>query len=103
MRVGVLADAVELQIGDPQTRLGGRHRELGVLRETDAVGRRLCAEIANLPRVGDRVEKMRRDRRLPARELDGQLTPGLTDSASSRICFTSGSVRSCTYPTGWRP
>ena len=69
VRVGLLADAVELQVGDAQAGLARLPRELRLLREADAVGRRLHAEVADLARVADGVEEDRRDRRLAAGEL----------------------------------
>ena len=47
--------------------------ELRLLREADAVGRGLDAEVADLARVADGVEEDRRDRRLAARELHRHL------------------------------
>ena len=52
-------------------------RELRLLREADAVGRGLDAEVADLARVADRVEEDRRDGRLAARELHRHLPPRL--------------------------
>ena len=48
VRVRRFAHAVELQVGDPHARLARRLRELRLLREADAVGRRLDAEVADL-------------------------------------------------------
>ena len=77
VRVRVLTDAVELQVRDAKAGLRRGHRVIGVLREVNAVCRRLCAVIADLPRVGDGVEKDRRDGRLAARELHRQLASRL--------------------------
>ena len=49
----------------------------GVLREADAVGGRLHAEVPDLARVADRVEEDRRNRRLAAGELHRHLPPRL--------------------------
>ena len=77
VRVGRVADAVELEVGVAQAGLGRRLRELRALRELDAVGRRLHAVVADLARVAHRVEEVRRDRRLAARELHRHLPPRL--------------------------
>ena len=77
MRVGLLADAVELQIGDAEARVASLSCEVRLLREADAVGGRLHAEVADRARVSDRVEEDRRDRRLAARELHRHLPPRL--------------------------
>ena len=73
VRVGGVADAVELQVGVAQAGFGRLLRELRALGELDAVGRRLDAVVADLARVADRVEEVRRDRRLAARELHRHL------------------------------
>ena len=77
VRVGRLGHAVELQIRDSQACVVGLLREVWVLREPDAVGRGLHAEVADLARVPDRVEEQRRDRRLAARELHRHLASRL--------------------------
>ena len=77
MRVGGVADAVELQVGIAQTRFRGLLGELGALGELDAVGRRLHAVVAHLARVRDRVQEVRRQRRLAAGELHRHLAPRL--------------------------
>ena len=77
MRVGGVADAVELQVGIAQAGLGRCLRELRALGELDAVGRRLHAVVADLLRVAHRVEEVRRHRRLAARELHRHLALGL--------------------------
>ena len=77
MRVGGVADAVELQVGVAETGLGRRLGELGALGELDAVGRRLHAVVADLARVADRVQEVRRHRRLAAGELHRHLAPRL--------------------------
>ena len=73
MRVGGVADAVELKIRVAQTRFGGRFRELRALGELDAVGCRLHRVVADLARVANRIEEVRRHRRLAARELHRHL------------------------------
>ena len=73
MRVGRVADAVELEIRVAQPGFGRRLGEFGVLRELDAVGRRLDAVVADLAGIADRVEEVRRNRRLAARELHRHL------------------------------
>ena len=77
VRVGGVADAVELQVRVAQTRFGRGLGELGALGELDAVGRRLHAVVADLARVADRVEEVRRHRRLAARELHRHLAARL--------------------------
>ena len=77
MGVGLFADAVELEIGDAHPGLAGRVRERRILREADAVGRGLDAEVADLPRVAHGVEEDRRDRRLAAGKLHRHLAPRL--------------------------
>ncbi len=49
VRIGFVADTVELQIRVTQTGFGGLLAELGALRELDAVGRGLNAVVADLP------------------------------------------------------
>jgi hypothetical protein len=62
--VGVLADAVKLQVGDAEARLLRLHREARILREPDPVGRGLDAVVADLAGVGNRLEENRRQGRL---------------------------------------
>ena len=73
VRVGGVADAVELQVGVAQTGFGSRLREVEALGELDAVGRGLHRVVADLARVADRVEEVRRQRRLTAGELHRHL------------------------------
>ncbi len=73
VRVGGVADAVELQVRVAETRFGRRLGELGALGELDAVGRRLHAVVADLAGVANRVQEVRRHRRLAARELHRHL------------------------------
>ena len=73
VRVGGVADAVELQVGVAQAGFGRGLGELGALRELDAVGGRLDAVVADLARVADGVEEVGRHRRLAARELHRHL------------------------------
>ena len=77
VRVGRVADAVELQIRVAQAGFGRLLGELGTLGELDAVGRRLHAVVADLARVSDRVEEVGRHRRLAAGELHRHLAPRL--------------------------
>src|SRR5262249_10293001 len=58
MRVGGGTDAIELQIGVAQSRLGGFFAEFGTLGELDPIGGGLYALIPDLPRVADRVEEV---------------------------------------------
>ena len=73
MRVGGVADAVELQIRVAKPRVGRRLRELRALGELDAVCRRLHRVVPDLARVAHGVEEIRRHRRLAARELHRHL------------------------------
>src|SRR6202022_1726408 len=77
MLIVLVADAVELQIGEAQSRLRRLAGELFFLREADSVGRALHGEIAELARISDRGEEMRREGRLSARKLNGELPPRL--------------------------
>ena len=77
VRVGGVADAVELQVRVAEARFGGRLGELRALGELDAVGRRLHRVVADLLRVAHRVEEVRRHRRLAPRELHRHLAARL--------------------------
>ena len=77
MRVGRVADAVELEIGEAQAGLGGGHGEFRPLGELDAVGRGLHRVVADLAGVAHGVEEVRRQRRLTARELHRHLAARL--------------------------
>ncbi len=66
VRVGLFADTVELEVRNAHAGVARLAREVGVLREPDAVGGGLNAEVADLARVADGVEEDRRDRRLAA-------------------------------------
>ncbi len=73
VRVGGVANPVELQVGIAQARLEGGLRELRALRELDAVGRRLHRVVADLLGITHRIQEVRRHRRLAARELHRHL------------------------------
>src|SRR5271166_2505197 len=77
MRVGRVADAVELQVGIAQTGFGGLFRKFETLGEFNAVGRGLHAVVSDFARVGDGVEEVGRQRRLTPGELYRHLTPRL--------------------------
>ena len=77
MRIGFVADAVELQIRVAQTGFGGLLGELRALGELDAVGRGLHALIADLAAIADGVQEVRRKRRLAAGELHRKLAARL--------------------------
>ena len=66
VRVGRVANAVELKIHIPQSRFGSRAAKLLALRELNAVRGRLHAVVAHLARVSHRIQKVRRKRRLAA-------------------------------------
>ena len=57
VRVGGVADAVELQVGEAQAGLGRRPREVRRPGELDAVGGRLHRGVADLAGVADGVEE----------------------------------------------
>jgi len=77
VRVGGVADAVELEIDVTQTSLGSGAAELLRFGEFNAVGRGLYGVEANLARVGDSVKEVGRERRLAAAELHAHLPLGL--------------------------
>src|SRR4030095_9142799 len=77
VRIRRVADPVELEVRVAQTRFSGRLRGLRALREFDAVGRGLHAVVADLARVADSVEEIRREGRLAARELHRHLAARL--------------------------
>lgn len=85
VRVGGVADAVELQVCETQSGLGRPAAELGALGELDAIGRRLDAAVAELHRIADRVEEVGRDGRLAARELHRHL-PARLDGDGGNTC-----------------
>jgi len=58
VRVGCVADAVELEVGVAQTGLSRSLREFLRLGELDAVGRGLDAGVTDLAGVGDGVEEV---------------------------------------------
>jgi hypothetical protein len=100
VRVGGVADAVELQVGVAQTGFsGGCFAELLALGELDAVGRGLHAVVADLAGVGDGVEEVRRQRGLAAGELHRHLARGLMVIALSSMVLISSQVSSWTKPT----
>ena len=66
VRVRPLRDAVKLQVRNAEARLARLLRELRFLREADAVGPRLDAEVADCPGIPYGVEEDRRNRRLAA-------------------------------------
>ena len=75
--VGVVADAVKLQVGVAQARLIRPPRKARILGELDPVGRALHAVVAHLPGIRDGVKEVRRQRRLAAGKLDRHLPPRL--------------------------
>ena len=77
VRVGRVADAVELEIDVAEAGLGSGAAELLALGELDAVGSGLHAVVANLARVGDGVKEVGREGGLAAGELHAHLPPGL--------------------------
>ena len=77
VRVGGIADAVELEVGIAQASFGGGLGELLRLGELDAVGGSLDAGVADFAGVGDRVKEVRAECGLASGELDGHLTTRL--------------------------
>ncbi len=77
VRVGGVADAVELQVRVAQAGLSRGLGELLRLGELDAVGGGLNAGVADLARVGDGVEEVGRERGLAAGELHRHLATRL--------------------------
>ena len=75
--VGVVADAVELQVGVAQTRCEGLLREFLALGELDAVRCSLHGVVSDLAGVADGVEEVRAHRRLATAELHGHLAARL--------------------------
>src|SRR5579884_1325562 len=66
VRVGRIADSIELQVRVPESGFGRFFAEIGPLGEFDAVGGRLHAVIADLAGVANSVNEIRRKRRLAA-------------------------------------
>src|SRR6266849_1602442 len=77
MPVGVVADAVELQVGGAHAGFKGLLGELLALGEFDAVGGGLHAVVANLAGISDRFEEVRAHGGLAAGELHGHLAARL--------------------------
>jgi hypothetical protein len=77
VRVGLVGDAVELEVGHVEAGLLRLERELRLEGEAQAVRRRLDHLVADLLRVGTGLDEVRREGRLSARELDRHLPPRL--------------------------
>src|SRR5208283_849359 len=77
MAVGVVADAVELEVGVAQPGFKGLLAILLALGEFDAVGGGLHGVVADLARVADGVEEIRAHGGLAAGELHGHLAARL--------------------------
>ena len=77
VRVGGVADAVELQIRIAHSGFGGLLGEFQTLREFDSVGCGLHAVVSHFAGVAHGIQEIRRQRRLAARELHRHLTPRL--------------------------
>ena len=73
MRVGGIADAIELQIGVAQSGFNGLLRELKALGEFDSVGCGLQLLYPTLRALTDGIEEVGRERRLAAGELHRHL------------------------------
>src|ERR1700687_1888714 len=77
MAIGVVADAVELQVGVAHAGFKSFLAEFLALGELDAVGGRLDAVVANLAGMGDGLKEIRAHSRLAAGELNGHLAARL--------------------------
>ena len=77
MRIGSVADAIELQVGVTQTGFRSGLAEFLRLRELDTIRRSLHRVVANLTGVGDSIEEVGRQGRLTAGELDRHLAARL--------------------------
>src|SRR6266481_7761805 len=77
MSVGVVADAIELQVGVTHARFKGLLAGFLALGEFDAVGGGLHAVVADLAGVRDGLEEIRAHGGLAAGELHGHLTTRL--------------------------
>src|SRR5208282_2607088 len=73
MIVGGVTDSVKLQIGVTHAGFDRLLAEFKTLRELDSVGCRLHAVVSHFTRVANRVQEVRRQRRLATRELDRHL------------------------------
>ncbi len=74
MIVGGVADSVKLQVGVTHAGFDRLLAELKTLREFDSVGCGLHAVVSDFARVTNRVQEVRRQRRLATRELHRHLT-----------------------------
>jgi hypothetical protein len=93
VRIGVLADAVKLQVGDPESCLAAA-TAYWILRESMPLVA-ACALKYDLPCVGDGVQEVGEIvARLP--KTAPSTGRGLIVSASSRICLMSSNVNSWT-------
>ncbi len=77
VRVGCVADAVELQIDVAQTGFGSGAAKLLRLGKFNSVGRRLDRVVTNLARVGDGIQEVGRQGGLAAGELNAHLAARL--------------------------
>ena len=77
VRVGSVADAIELQVGVTQTSFRGCLGEFLGLGELDSIGCGLDGRVTNLAGVGYGVKEVWRQRRLATRELHRHLALGL--------------------------
>ena len=99
MRIGRVADAVELQVSVAQARFRGLPRELRALRELDAVGCRLHAVVAQLAGVANGVQKVGDMVGSPPENCTDIWRRGLMEIALSSSVLMSSQVSSCTKPT----
>ena len=104
MRIGLVSDAVELQIRIAKTGFGRLLAELGTLGELDPVGGGLNAVVADLSGVTNCVQEVRRQRRLTAGKLHGHLPARLDRNrvVQQRLDVFPASAHGRSRP-GWRP
>src|SRR5688500_7619527 len=76
MTVCIVTDAVKLKIYIAQSRFSCFAAEFFALRELNTVGRSLDAVVSHFPRISDRLEEVRRNRRLTTRKLNRHLPAG---------------------------
>src|SRR3954470_5208551 len=94
MRIGGIADAVELKISVAQACVSSLGREFGTLGKLYAIGCRLHAVIAELTGVTNSVKEIRRECGLASRKLHRHLAPRLDGNCivEQRLDFFPGKL-----------
>src|SRR4051812_15856032 len=94
MRIGRIADPVELEISVAQACVSSLGREFGTLGKLYAIGCRLHAVIAELTGVTNSVKEIRRECGLASRELHRHLAPRLDGNCvvEQRLDFFPGKL-----------